>query len=76
VIWVGDEVKYFLRGDWTTQITLNPLKKIKFARTQIFAKARELRMNPHRPLAFCLRMISAQTRFRVCREGKRLHSLR
>src|SRR6185312_9076937 len=33
----------------------------------------ELRIKHHRALAYCLRMISAQT-LRVCREGKPLHT--
>jgi hypothetical protein len=32
VIWVRDKAKYFSRGDWTTQITLNRQRKSGFAR--------------------------------------------
>ena len=41
--------------------TLRPLERDVF------------RMNRHRALAYCLRMISAQT-LRVCREGKPLYT--
>jgi hypothetical protein len=33
VIWVGCEAEYFLRDDWTGQISLRPLQKIAPPRT-------------------------------------------
>jgi hypothetical protein len=35
VIWVREEVKYFSRGDWTGQITMNSLGKLIWTRMAI-----------------------------------------
>ena len=40
MIWVECEAKYFLRGDWTTQISLIWFVKLDFSRTWLKAKRR------------------------------------
>jgi hypothetical protein len=51
LIWGNREAKYFSRKDWTTQITLKGLSKLKFRRTRFWklkgraAKRHSLHLN-------------------------------